>query len=61
MLGYSEKPGFVFRPEMMCEHMLNMLNQWIFSLSELQISMQKYPVFSWDGIENKCKDIFKSN
>lgn len=42
-------------PEMMCEHMLNMLNQCLFGFSELQMSMQKYPVFSWDGMRTNVK------
>lgn len=42
-------------PELMCEHMLNMLNQWLFSLSELQTSMQKSPKFSRDGMRTNAK------
>lgn len=42
-------------PELMCEHVLNMLHHWLFSLSQLQTSMQKYPVFSRDGMRTNAK------
>lgn len=36
--------------------MFNMLNYWLFSrLSQSQTSMQKYRVFSWDGMRTNAK------
>lgn len=43
-------------PELICEHMFNMLNYWLFRLLfQSQTSMQKYTVFSQDGMRTNAK------
>lgn len=43
-------------PELLCEHMFHMLNYWLFRLlSQSQTSMQKYTVFSQDGMRTNAK------